>query len=190
MNNSPKTQPALTPVIFNWSKWDKSPHWVHQTYFLGEDEFGFWFGQIPGSLSHRPGSSFITETHTLMMVSHTGDWVAKFFPENRKDGLLIYVDLAHSVAWDPAKRQVTGIDMDLDVIKTRRRGTWIEDIDEFEDRKVSMQYPEDVIETVWNNSLEIEQFVNQGAHIFDGRAAEWFRYFISSHVTDESLIEG
>ncbi len=174
----------LFPVEFQWRKYDDSPHWVHQTFFLGTDEFGYWFGQRSKSYSFRPGLSYTTETDTVMMVSLDGDHVAKFFPDGRDDKLLVYVDLAHDVKWNPESNTVTGIDMDLDVIKTSDRGVWVEDIDEFHDHKVFYNYAEDVIKHVWAKSVTIESELNSQVKAFDGRANNWLKYFEQNQQAD------
>jgi hypothetical protein len=168
---------SLIPVEFQWRKYDGTPHWVHQTFFLGTDEFGHWFGQRALSYSARPGLNYTTETNTVMLVSVDGDHVAKFFPAGRDDGMELYVDLAHEVTWNPELSTVTGIDMDLDVLKSKDRGVWIEDIDEFHTHKTFYSYPEALINHSWAKSRFIEAQVHDKTGAFDGRAEAWLEYF-------------
>lgn len=168
----------LKPVVFNWRKWDSSPHWTHHAFFLGEDEHGLWFGQRAGVESSRPGMAYVTETDTLMLVSHDGNWVAKFFPDGRDDGLLLYVDLAYDMQWDSEKSQVTGIDMDLDVIKTDGgKNIWVEDVQEFHENKVLYNYPEWIISKTWDKAFEIEEKVISPSPLFGGYEKKWFTFF-------------
>lgn len=132
-------------VTFNWIKYNNKPHWVHQTVFLGEDVHGFWFKQHQGSRSYRPGLSYVTETDVTLLVSRSGDWVAKFFPPDRDDLMKVYVDIATAVAWNPELNEVTGVDMDLDVIQLSTGKTWIEDEDEFDIHQKLYSYPEPLI---------------------------------------------
>ncbi len=182
LNVSPFSRSAtLIPVAFEWRKFDGGVHWSHQTYFLGSDEHGKWFAQATGAHSFRPGLDYITETETLMLVSPAGDFVAKFFPPGRDDAMLLYVDIAHQVTWHPEDKKVTGVDMDLDVIKASDdRGIWIEDIEEFRDHKDKYSYPDQLVDSSWMKATEIlEQAKNEVAPYDAGTASGWFDFFNS-----------
>lgn len=133
----------MQPVTFNWRKYNNNnkPHWVHHTHYLGEDHHGYWFLQKQNQLSERPGLHYYSETKSLLLLPPTNNWVAKIFPPNRKDKLQVYIDVAHNVHYNPNTQQVTGIDMDLDIIQLTTEKTWIEDKDEFATHSKTMQYP-------------------------------------------------
>lgn len=178
--NFPSTRStSLIPVVFDWRKFDGGVHWSHQTFFLGEDQYGKWFAQTTGAHSFRPGLEYVTETDTVMLVSPDGDFVAKFFPPGREDGMLLYVDIAHDVTWHPELGKVTGIDMDLDVLHaTDERGIWIEDIEEFQAHKERYSYPEDLINHSWMLATEIlEKVINEEGPYDTVTAPGWFNFF-------------
>ncbi len=165
------------PVKFQWSKLDGTQHWSHRTVALGEDEFGFWFGQKKGTRSSRPGRANLQGTDVLMLVPIVGQWVAKFFPEGRRGGRQVYVDLATQVRYRADRHLVTAVDMDLDVIKSVTRGVWIEDQDEFMEHEGSMKYPADLVRKVWGDAVAVEKMVREGSGPFGGRAEYWFDVF-------------
>lgn len=47
-----------TEMVFQWRKWDGSPHWRHECVYLGADRWGDWLGQPVGWHSVRPGAEF------------------------------------------------------------------------------------------------------------------------------------
>ncbi len=154
---------------FQWSKYNNNPHWNHTTQYLGEDEHGLWFRQAQGSHSHRPGLTYNTETPVLFLLDREGNWVAKLFPEGRDDNMLIYIDIATNVTYNPDTHTVTGVDMDLDVIKTTTREPWIEDEDEFETHTTLYNYPDTLVKTAKTTAQTLlEKIQNQEAP-FDGK---------------------
>ena len=156
-------------TIFEWSKFDKTPHWRHETIYLGEDEHGLWFRQLEGSYSSRPGMDYNTETPVLFLVDREGNWVAKIFPPNRDDHMLIYIDIASQVVWNEETLTVTGIDMDLDVIKLDTGKMWIEDEDEFLDHTQTMGYSDELVSVTQETAKTLlDKVVNNHAP-FDGK---------------------
>lgn len=153
---------------FHWTKYNNKPHWHHETQYLGEDQHGHWFRQQQGSYSHRPGLDYNTETPVLFLVNHEENWVAKIFPPNREDHMLIYIDLATQLHWNKTTNTITGVDMDLDVIKLDTGKTWIEDEDEFQHHTTTMNYPEELVHTTQNTAQKLLQKINQQQAPFDG----------------------
>lgn len=63
-----------TPLVFQWRKWDGSPHWRHDCVYLGNDPWGDWIGQPIGWRSERPGASYEGDgpNVSLLPVTHAG----------------------------------------------------------------------------------------------------------------------
>ncbi|MDQ4214174.1 DUF402 domain-containing protein [Microbacterium sp. ASV81] len=153
-----------TEVVFQFRKWDGSPHWRHECVYLGSDEWGEWLGQPRGWGSSRPGRSFVAGGPFVTLLPPSGDW-ALTANRHRGDGMRIYVDLA----WDvrpgdvdgtPDPLLFTGIDMDLDVVRVEGdRGTWIDDEDEWEQHRVHYGYPDEVQEHLLALTADLERRV-------------------------------
>ena len=155
-------------VDFRFRKWDGSPHWVHPSLVLGEDDCGLWVGQRHGWVSRRPGAEFSPERASVTVLP-PGDpaWVATFFPPIR-ERVEVYVDIVAEL--DAVA--LTAIDMDLDVV---RRGTrvWIDDEDEFEEHRIQMRYPEELVARCRAAAAEVVELITAQAPPFDGRSDNW-----------------
>ena len=143
-----------TEIVFQWRKWDGSPHWRHECVYLGADAWGDWVGQPAGWGSERPARSFTAPGPNVTLVPPSGDF-ALTVNRDHPQGMRIYIDLAwdlRAVAeQDPeastggAPVLFTGIDMDLDVVRVEgERGTWIDDEDEWAEHRVLYGYPGEV----------------------------------------------
>lgn len=143
-------------MILQWRKWDGSPHWRSDSVYLGADQWGDWVGQPRGWRSTRPGYEFVAETPNVTLIPPTGTATAEGPAPERADHMLtvhhdhpralrIYIDLAWDVQWEePAL--VTGIDMDLDVVRRlSEQGTYVDDRDEWAEHSARFGYPADVM---------------------------------------------
>ncbi|MFZ4893815.1 DUF402 domain-containing protein [Plantibacter sp. Mn2098] len=157
---------------FQFRKWDGGEHWTVPAVWLGSDEYGQWFGQHSGTVNSRPGASFVTDTPNVSLVPDGTPWVATFYPPGHHDRVQVYIDLAADVVLNRAEQ--TGIDMDLDVIRTDDvRGTWIDDEDEFEDHALAMSYPAEVVELTESTAEALRLRVESREEPFDQAATRW-----------------
>lgn len=159
-------------MLLRWRKWDGTPHWEEELVMLGEDEWGVWLGQCPGWASKRPGRYLRASAPNLHLVSRTGDFVYNRKAEGPR--YEVYIDLAWDVKWEESGP--TGIDMDLDVIRSRDdRGTWIDDEDEWEEHRELYSYPEDVQRHITAKAATLKEGVEKYSPPFDDEtAARWF----------------
>lgn len=120
-------------MVFQWRKWDGSPHWRSECLYLGADEWGDWLGQPVGWMSERPGRAFSADVANVTLVPKPAKTVRRASPRvtlvpegadyvltvhrRHLDGMRIYIDLAWDVRWSGDPLLVTGIDMDLDVVR-------------------------------------------------------------------------
>ncbi len=153
-------------VEFVFRKWDGSPHWVHPSIVLGEDDCGTWVGQTHGMVSHRPGATFTPDTVSVTVLPPGSGWVATFFPPGGR--IQIYADIVADL--DVAA--FTAIDMDLDVVLADGV-VRIDDEDEFDEHRRSMHYPEDLVLRCRADAAHVTQLIAAGEPPFDGRAARW-----------------
>ena len=158
-------------MTFRWRKWDGGVHWVHTCRYLGSDDHGDWFGQRPGERSTRPGRDFVAEHPSVMLLPASGEWVLTMNAPPHPTR--VYIDLAWDAGWNDDGEPV-GIDMDLDVVDSARRGVWIDDRDEWDEHRVAYGYPEPVVTRLEALALELEVAVAAHRSPFDeATAARW-----------------
>lgn len=167
-----------TEIVFQWRKWDGSPHWRHECVYLGADEWGDWVGQPQGWRSERPGRAFRAAAPNVTLVPAGGDH-ALTVNRDHPEGMRIYIDLAWDLRDDPAAVSqpgvplFTGIDMDLDVVRVDgERGTWIDDEDEWDEHRLQYGYPADVQRHLETLAADLAEQVRAQLPPFDDATAE------------------
>jgi len=84
----------------------------------------------------------------------------------------IYIDVAWDVRWSEDGGP-TGIDMDLDVVKAvDARGIYIDDRDEWDEHRVQLGYPLDIVATLEALAVDLERQVTAGTAPFDDATAD------------------
>ena len=157
-----------TEMIMQWRKWDGTPHWRHECVYLGADRWGDWLGQPTGWHSARPGAAGDAESPNGTLVPRDATDHALTVNRDHPRGLRIYIDLAWDLRWSDDGLLVTGIDMDLDVVRrTDERGTYVDDRDEWAEHSIRYGYPADVRAHLERRTLELERQVRAEAAPFD-----------------------
>ncbi|WP_040166315.1 YgaC family protein [Microbacterium gorillae] len=170
-----QTRPGIgTPVRVAWRKWDGAPHWQHDTVYLGSDEHGDWVGQFSGTRSTWPGHDSYPSDDVVRLIPSDGRHLPMFNGESAS--YEIYVDIGWDIGWD-TDDEITGIDMDLDIIRARDdRGVWVDDRDEWDEHRESYGYPAAVQESLEAHVVEVLEAVRSRTAPFDGPTAErWLR---------------
>ena len=176
-----------TEMIFQWRKWDGSPHWRHECVYLGADKWGDWVGQPVGWHSARPGREFTAEApnvtllpavdhigqrYKVTLIPPAGDFALTVNRDHPK-GMRVYIDLGWDVRWSDDPLLATGIDMDLDVVRVEgERGTWVDDRDEWEEHSAYFGYPADVMTHLEGLALDLEERVRAQVAPFDDATAD------------------
>lgn len=171
-----------TPIVFQWRKWDDAPHWRHECVYLGADEWGDWVGQPLGWRSTRPAKEFIAEgpnvtlvpavdhagqRRKVTMLPAAGDYALTVTRDHPRD-LRVYIDLGWDIRWTDDPLLVTGIDMDLDVVRrTNAQGTYVDDRDEWDEHRALYGYPADVVTHLEALALDLERDVRAQSAPFD-----------------------
>jgi hypothetical protein len=159
-------------MIMQWRKWDGSPHWRHECVYLGSDAWGDWIGQPRGWHSARPGAAFVAEGPNVTLVPPSGDFALTVNRDHPR-GMRVYIDLGWDVRWSEDPLLVTGIDMDLDVVRVEgERGTWVDDRDEWAEHSVRYGYPVDVMRHLEDLALVLETRVRDQLAPFDDATAD------------------
>ncbi len=151
------------------SKWGGRAHWSFDGLLLGADAWGEWIGVRAGTVHERPGARFVSEVDTVTLAPCTGWYAATF----HAPGLWasVYVDVATPPAWDgPVLRSV---DLDLDVVRTAEGRVYVDDEDEFEEHRVALGYPADVVGAAREWCTRVHEQVLAEAAPYDGHAQRW-----------------
>lgn len=157
-------------VTLRWRKWDGTPHWEHDCVYLGSDEWGDWIGQHRGARTERPGHVDTDYGPVVVLIAPTGDHAATFYTPQSHDDFGVYVDIAWDLHWDDT--DVTGIDMDLDVIRLRDGSrTWIDDEDEWREHRVRMGYPPHIVTQLETTAQRIRAAVAEASAPYDTHTA-------------------
>ena len=167
--SDPRPAPG-TRTIFRWRKWDGGPHWLHECIYLGSDRWGDWFGQPAGWRSSRPGRDFLVDGPNVTLLPPSGDYaltVNQVPPATYR----IYIDIAWDAKWQD--HEPTGIDMDLDVIRSvGERGVWVDDRDEWDEHRVAYGYPLDIVDHLEAVTDDLERRVTASVAPFDDATAD------------------
>lgn len=138
------------PVRVEYRKFDGSPHWVFQAFFLGTDEHGGWLGGGPGIEFSRPGMRFVGDNHWVTLASADRGFMFTRYAPSPSGLAEIYIDLTTVPVWERLAGGVPvvrTIDLDLDVIRTFAEDRpWLDDEDEFAEHQVAMGYPAELVE--------------------------------------------
>jgi hypothetical protein len=158
---------------------------------LGEDEHGWWIYQGRGEFISRPGMALHTLTDAVLLVPRQGTYAATFYDDENPGEFRVYVDLAWDLSWHRIREAPEGavefhmIDMDLDVIRSAVHGVFVDDEDEFDEHRASMQYPDWLVDAVRDECERLLAAVQGGHGPFDGVAEAWLARGRTSEVTSE-----
>jgi len=154
-------------MIFQWRKWDGSPHWRHECVYLGADGWGDWVGQPVGWHSARPGAAFDAETPNVTLIPASTDFALTVNRDHPRH-MRIYIDIGWDIRWTEDPLLATGIDMDLDVVRVEgERGTWVDDRDEWAEHSIRYGYPKEVMQHLEALALDLEERVRTRVAPFD-----------------------
>jgi uncharacterized protein len=163
-------------VLIEYTKWGGARHWHFAVNELGVDEHGTWFSGPPGGLSQRGEEPPIVEVDGFVILVPNGpsvainDWVAFW---NLWDEDAIYVDVTDTPRYDG--RVVSATDLDLDVIARRDGTVEIVDVDEFDERRVALGYPPEVVDKALLTADWLLGRIRDGAPPFDATGRAWLQ---------------
>jgi protein associated with RNAse G/E len=160
-------------MIMQWRKWDGSAHWRHESVYLGADAWGDWVGQPVGWRSARPGRDFRASSPNVTLIPAGREDYALTVNRDHPKGMRIYIDLGWEVRWSDGPLLMTGIDMDLDVVRVEGdRGTWVDDRDEWAEHSAAYGYPAAVMTHLEALALDLETAVRSQHPPFDDATAD------------------
>jgi protein associated with RNAse G/E len=152
-------------------KYDGRPHRSYPARWLGEDGHGTWLGVTAGTRALVDGDrEAVRQEPYVLLVPAAGWWTAMFNAAPRPTE--IYCDVTTPATW-AGRREVTVVDLDLDV--RRRRWGDIERLDEDEFRAHAEQfgYPEGVRREAMAASLWLATALGDGTEPFATEFRPW-----------------
>jgi HAD superfamily hydrolase (TIGR01549 family) len=142
-------------VIVDSRKWPDRPSRQATAVVLGDDVHGTWLGHA----SDGPSG----DATYVFLIPTSGWWIGRHFPDGGWK-----LDVTTPAVWGDGVVQV--IDLDLDVRRLHGR-TWIEDEDEFEERRGD--YPADVATAAQETAQLLHRRLDDYEEAFGPEADEW-----------------
>lgn len=172
-----------TRVRVEMTKWGDQAHWAYDALYLGSDAHGDWLGLAAGTTYSRPGKRFaIPYDHVGLVPAAVGrerPWhMAVFYTDGGPhwpalDGspVEVYVDMTTPPVWDGTT--VRAVDLDLDVVRGFNGAVIVDDEDEFEEHRVTLGYPADVVAGARASCEAVLAAVSARTAPYDGSHQAW-----------------
>jgi uncharacterized protein len=161
-------------VAVEYTKWGGARHWHFAVHELGIDDHGTWFSAPPGTVTQRGDEPPTVEANGFVMLVPDGpdvevrDWIAFWYRGGR---VAIYVDVTDTPRYDG--RVVSATDLDLDVVATRDGGVEIVDVDEFDEHRVVLGYPPEVVGNALSTADWLFDRIRAEVSPFDASGWTW-----------------
>ncbi|MFB6815685.1 DUF402 domain-containing protein [Streptomyces sp. NPDC056347] len=160
-------------VLLSVRKFDGRPHRKQPMVRLGEDEYGVWLGASAGTVcgTGETDAVYVTEEARVMLLPRDAWWTALFQAAPAR--LDVYCDVTTPSVWcGPA--EVTMVDLDLDVCRTRATGAvFVDDEDEFAAHQVLYGYPPEVVARATEAADRLARALREGVEPFGSRFRTW-----------------
>jgi hypothetical protein len=157
-------------VAVRFTKWGGGAHWEFPVTFLGDDDLGAWCVAPAGIWLERPGAAFASAFAWVLLFPRDRPWAASYY-DSPEQPIAVYVDVATPAVWDGP--HVTMVDLDLDVIRTRDGAVLLDDEDEFDEHRVTLGYPADVVALARRTADELMTAAVTGHEPFGGAGSRW-----------------
>ena len=128
-----------------FTKYDGTLHWHYTARRLGSDVHGIWLGAPDGTPVRRNQERAIISGAFALLIPRDEWWTAVWNAPSPDSPFHfeVYADICTPAQWEP--RRVTMVDLDLDVARTPAGDTQILDEDEFDEHRIALGYPDDVV---------------------------------------------
>jgi hypothetical protein len=155
-------QPGDT-IDVRFTKWGGGRHWEFRATLLGHDEHGTWAGAATGTRLARPGNDIRSQHDWVTLFPDGLPWAASFY-DSPLQACSVYVDVSTAPEWTGSG--VTMVDLDLDVVLDRDGVLFIDDEDEFDEHRLALDYPDEVVELARRTASELMAAVGGGLEPF------------------------
>lgn len=153
-------------------KWNGRQGYSFEAELLGRDEHGTWLAVPPGTSFVGPKSPGVWNDPFVICVPDADWWIASFYGEGNALNMEVYVDMTTVPEW-PSESSVRCIDLDLDVVRYLDRRIELLDEDEFDEHRIEMSYPADIVDRARATAQAILEAVEARKEPFDAVGAEW-----------------
>lgn len=130
-----------TSVAVEIQKWGGRLSARYEGLAMGEDALGTWVGVPAMTFVRKKDRWGRFREGFVTCVPRDTWWVASFYRDHPT--IHMYVDVIAPATFDDG--QIRFVDLDLDVVKLHDGTVRVEDEEEFEERRVALGYPEDVV---------------------------------------------
>jgi hypothetical protein len=155
-----------------FTKWGGGAHWEFPVTLLGADDLGTWCGAPAGTWLARPGASFASAFAWVTLFPHHLPWAASYY-DSVDQPISVYVDVTTPAVWDGPL--VTMVDLDLDVIRTRDGSLMLDDEDEFDEHRVTLGYPAEVVARARLTAADLMAAAADCREPFGSAGARWLQ---------------
>jgi protein associated with RNAse G/E len=147
-----------------YRKYDGSLHWNMTMTWLGEDEYGVWTGAGADNTWRKGYEPPVVVGHgQVLLLPRDSWWTASFNLEPARTE--IYCDISSPVQW-LSPREVTMVDLDLDVCRRQDGLVVLLDEDEFAEHQVKYGYPAEVIKASIDAAAWLQVALGDGTEPF------------------------
>ena len=157
-------------IDVRFTKWGGAGHWEFPVSYLGADGHGIWGGGSIGTRLSRPGQSFESEYGWVTLFPHDQPWCASFY-DSPAQQVAVYVDMTTVPVWSGAR--VSMVDLDLDVVLLRDGSLFVDDEDEFDEHRVQLSYPDDLVDLARMSATNVFKAITNGTEPFDFAWQRW-----------------
>jgi protein associated with RNAse G/E len=164
----------VTAVDLVLRKFDGRPHRQVTGRLLGEDASGTWIATPRGSVvSYHYGDrpTGLTRADAVRLIPTDGWWMAMCLAE--PDARDMYCDVTTPAEWTgPA--ELTVVDLDIDLVRYRADGrVEVEDEDEFEEHRLTLGYPDAIVEGALRGAAELRAALTADEEPFGEHYRKW-----------------
>jgi hypothetical protein len=164
-------------VAVRFTTWGGGAHWEFPVTFLGADDLGAWYGAPAGTWLERPGAAFASAFAWVTLFPHHLPWAASYC-NSPEQPISVHVDVTTPAVWDGS--QVTMVDLDLDVVRTRDGALLPDDEDEFDEHRVTLGYPAGVVALARRTADELMTAAVSGHEPFGEAGSRWLARLAAS----------
>ena len=150
-------------VDVRFTKWGGGRHWEFPVTLLGEDEHGVWCGAPAGTWLARLGARSRSEFAWVTLFPVDQPWAASYY-DSPDQPISVYVDVTTPPVW--VGSTVTMVDLDLDVVLARDGDLLLDDEDEFDEHRVALGYPDDLVAMARRTADELMAAAGDGREPF------------------------
>lgn len=145
------------------NKWDGSTSKSIPWHSLGADGFGCWYRWPAGAvMTRRAGPPVRHTSDRVLLVPTEGSWIARW---GGAGSLELYCDV--TTPPEPEHEgSVRAIDLDLDVVRYRTGRVAVIDQAQFDQRRVTMGYPNTVVQQALATARWLYRAVSGGLEPF------------------------